>query len=80
MCVFQVSSGEGMDASEYIVPLRHGGTLNRCQAVPPLVRLVEGEERWEVLSIPQNWGGQLTPAVASATADGLALEGASQCF
>ncbi|GFV45292.1 hypothetical protein TNCV_2037451, partial [Trichonephila clavipes] len=30
-----------------IVPSRHRGTLNRHRAASPLVRLVEGEERWE---------------------------------
>ncbi|GFS72752.1 hypothetical protein TNCV_1421341 [Trichonephila clavipes] len=28
-------------------PLRHGGTLNSRRAASPLVRLVEGEERWK---------------------------------
>ncbi|GFW44393.1 uncharacterized protein TNCV_1748221 [Trichonephila clavipes] len=45
-----------------IVPSRHGGTLNSRRAACPLVRLVEGEERWEALGHPQgflppNWGG-----------------------
>ncbi|GFV32764.1 uncharacterized protein TNCV_3312451 [Trichonephila clavipes] len=39
------------------LPLRHGGTLNRRRATSPLVRLVEGEERWEALDHPKNWGG-----------------------
>ncbi|GFX83567.1 hypothetical protein TNCV_325161 [Trichonephila clavipes] len=30
-----------------IVPLRHGSTINSLQAVSPLARLVDGEERWE---------------------------------
>ncbi|GFY08251.1 hypothetical protein TNCV_1356591 [Trichonephila clavipes] len=30
------------------MPLRNGGTLNSHRAASPLVRLVEGEERWEV--------------------------------
>ncbi|GFX24133.1 cullin-4A [Trichonephila clavipes] len=41
-------------------PLRHGSTLNSRRAASPLVRLVEGEERWEVHDhpqdvLPQNW-------------------------
>ncbi|GFU97418.1 uncharacterized protein TNCV_1912731 [Trichonephila clavipes] len=36
------------------------GTLNNRRAASPLVRLVEGEERWEALIpqgvLPQNWG------------------------
>ncbi|GFT13549.1 uncharacterized protein TNCV_3830301 [Trichonephila clavipes] len=44
-----------------IVPSRHGGTLNSCRAANPLVRLVEGKERWEAPDHPQdvlslNWG------------------------
>ncbi|GFW82481.1 uncharacterized protein TNCV_3819591 [Trichonephila clavipes] len=36
-----------MDVRKCIVPVRHGGTLNSRQAANPLVRLVEGVERWE---------------------------------
>ncbi|GFY24279.1 uncharacterized protein TNCV_1013281 [Trichonephila clavipes] len=39
--------GEDMDACKCIVPSWYGGTLNSRRAVSPLVRLVEGEERWE---------------------------------
>ncbi|GFT18064.1 uncharacterized protein TNCV_423311 [Trichonephila clavipes] len=44
------------------VPSRHGGTLNSRRAASPLVRLVQGEERWEASDQPQsvlplNWGG-----------------------
>ncbi|GFU40555.1 uncharacterized protein TNCV_3229571 [Trichonephila clavipes] len=51
-----------MNACKLRVPLRHGGTLNSHQAVSPLVRLMEGEERWETLDhlqgvLPQNWSG-----------------------
>ncbi|GFV34843.1 gag-pol polyprotein [Trichonephila clavipes] len=50
-----------MDVCKCIVPLRHGGTLNRRRAASPLVGLVEGEERWRPLTtpgvLPQNWGG-----------------------
>ncbi|GFX16267.1 uncharacterized protein TNCV_4705211 [Trichonephila clavipes] len=54
--------GEGMDVYKCIVPSRHGDTLNSCRAANSLVRLVEGEERWEVSDhpqsvLPQNWGG-----------------------
>ncbi|GFW81773.1 uncharacterized protein TNCV_2884471 [Trichonephila clavipes] len=40
---------------------RHGGTLNSRRAASPLVRLVEGEERWEAPDhfqgvLPLNWG------------------------
>ncbi|GFW46001.1 hypothetical protein TNCV_3276191 [Trichonephila clavipes] len=34
------------------VPLRHGGTLNSRRAASPLMRLVEGEERWEAPDSP----------------------------
>ncbi|GFX33590.1 hypothetical protein TNCV_1932571 [Trichonephila clavipes] len=42
------------------VPLWHGGTLNCRRAASPLVRLVEGEERWKAPDqpqsvLPQNW-------------------------
>ncbi|GFX31775.1 hypothetical protein TNCV_171081 [Trichonephila clavipes] len=36
-----------MDVCKCIVPLRHGYTLNSRRASSPLVRLVEGEEKWE---------------------------------
>ncbi|GFW37067.1 uncharacterized protein TNCV_5019651 [Trichonephila clavipes] len=50
-----------MDVYKCIVPSRHGGTLNSHRAASPLVRLVEGEERWEEpdhpqVVLPQNWG------------------------
>ncbi|GFW28412.1 uncharacterized protein TNCV_4640771 [Trichonephila clavipes] len=50
-----------MDVCKCIVPSQHGGTLNSHQATNPLVRLVEGEERWEAPDHPQgvlplNWG------------------------
>ncbi|GFT92861.1 uncharacterized protein TNCV_740301 [Trichonephila clavipes] len=43
------------------MPLRRGGTLYRRRAATPLVRLGEGEERWEASDFPQNvlslnWG------------------------
>ncbi|GFU06771.1 hypothetical protein TNCV_4353351 [Trichonephila clavipes] len=39
----------------------NGGTLNSSRAASPLVRLVEGEERWKAPDhpqgvLPQNWG------------------------
>ncbi|GFT60404.1 uncharacterized protein TNCV_4971701 [Trichonephila clavipes] len=45
--------GEDMDVWKCIVPLRHGVTINSRQASSPLVRLAEGEERWEVSDHPQ---------------------------
>ncbi|GFX83489.1 uncharacterized protein TNCV_324381 [Trichonephila clavipes] len=39
--------GEGMDVCKCIVLSRHGGTLNSRRAASPLMRLVEGEKRWE---------------------------------
>ncbi|GFU53232.1 uncharacterized protein TNCV_2952731 [Trichonephila clavipes] len=68
-----------MEVCKCIVPSRHGGTLNSCRAASPLVRLVEGEERWEVFDHPQsvlplNWGGTelnrtITCMVLKATAN-----------
>ncbi|GFV19282.1 uncharacterized protein TNCV_1934991 [Trichonephila clavipes] len=50
-----------LNVCKCISVLGHGGTLNSRQAGSPLMRLVEGEERWEapdhsqgVLSL--NWG------------------------
>ncbi|GFV33421.1 uncharacterized protein TNCV_4164581 [Trichonephila clavipes] len=53
--------GEDMDVCKWIVPSRHGGTLNSHRAASPLVRLVEEEKRWEAPDhpqsiLPQNWG------------------------
>ncbi|GFX11383.1 uncharacterized protein TNCV_2804441 [Trichonephila clavipes] len=50
-----------MDVCKCIVLSRHGVTLNSCRAASHLVRLVEGEERWEAPDHPQgvfplNWG------------------------
>ncbi|GFV29881.1 hypothetical protein TNCV_2083461 [Trichonephila clavipes] len=36
-----------MDVCKCTVPLWHWGTLNSHRAASPLVRLMEGEERWE---------------------------------
>ncbi|GFW15843.1 hypothetical protein TNCV_4431171 [Trichonephila clavipes] len=46
-----------MDVYEYTVPLRHKSTINCRQARSPLVRLIEGEERWENPQgvPPENW-------------------------
>ncbi|GFV51690.1 uncharacterized protein TNCV_1320461 [Trichonephila clavipes] len=50
-----------MDVCKCIVPSRHEGTLNSRRATSPLVRLVEGEKRWEApdhpqgVVLPQNW-------------------------
>ncbi|GFV43130.1 uncharacterized protein TNCV_1410271 [Trichonephila clavipes] len=68
-----------MDVSKCKVPSRHGVTLNSRRAASPLVRLVEGEERWEAPDhpqcvLPQNWGGteqnrSITGMVLKAKAD-----------
>ncbi|GFV51566.1 hypothetical protein TNCV_3729371 [Trichonephila clavipes] len=39
-------AGESMDVCKCLVPLKHG-TSNSHRAASPLVKLVEGEERWE---------------------------------
>ncbi|GFW11680.1 hypothetical protein TNCV_43151 [Trichonephila clavipes] len=39
--------GEDRDICKCIVPSWHGSTINNRRAACPLVRLVEGEERWE---------------------------------
>ncbi|GFW01949.1 uncharacterized protein TNCV_1148291 [Trichonephila clavipes] len=54
--------GEGLFLCKYILPSRHGGTLNSRRAASPLVRLVEKEDRWEAPDhpqgvLPKNWGG-----------------------
>ncbi|GFV67924.1 hypothetical protein TNCV_664861 [Trichonephila clavipes] len=41
--------GEGMDVCECIVPSWHGGTRDSRRAANPLVMLMEGEDRWELL-------------------------------
>ncbi|GFW04326.1 uncharacterized protein TNCV_876991 [Trichonephila clavipes] len=45
--------GEDMDVCKYIVPSRHDCSFNKRRAASLLVRLVEGEERWEVPDHPQ---------------------------
>ncbi|GFU52914.1 uncharacterized protein TNCV_1142211 [Trichonephila clavipes] len=45
--------GEDMVVCKCTVPSRHGGTLNSRRAASPLVRLVEGKERWEAPDHPQ---------------------------
>ncbi|GFT70908.1 cullin-4A [Trichonephila clavipes] len=52
--------GEDMDVCKRIAPAWHESTLNSRRAASPLVRLVEGEERWEAPDhpqgvLPQNW-------------------------
>ncbi|GFX41213.1 uncharacterized protein TNCV_2219111 [Trichonephila clavipes] len=37
-----------------IVPARHGGNQNSRRSASPLVRLMEGEERWEASEHPQS--------------------------
>ncbi|GFT11451.1 zinc finger protein [Trichonephila clavipes] len=43
-----------MDVCKCIVPARHRGTLNNRRVASPLVRLVEGEDRWEASDHPQS--------------------------
>ncbi|GFW29442.1 uncharacterized protein TNCV_743841 [Trichonephila clavipes] len=50
-----------MAVCKCIVHSRHGGTLNSRRAASPHVRLVDGQERWEIPDYPQdviplNWG------------------------
>ncbi|GFV26102.1 uncharacterized protein TNCV_4887331 [Trichonephila clavipes] len=54
--------GEGTVACKYIVPSQYRGTLNSRRAARHLVKLVEGEEKWEASDHPQgvlsqNWSG-----------------------
>ncbi|GFX19356.1 uncharacterized protein TNCV_3014951 [Trichonephila clavipes] len=54
--------GEDMDVCKCIVSLQHGGTINSRRAASSLVRLTEGEERWEASDhphgvLPQNRDG-----------------------
>ncbi|GFV11526.1 hypothetical protein TNCV_975181 [Trichonephila clavipes] len=54
-------AGLGPSPIRYSVPSWHGGTLDRCRAASLLVRLVEGEEKWEPPDhlqgvLPQTWG------------------------
>ncbi|GFT23025.1 uncharacterized protein TNCV_1857951 [Trichonephila clavipes] len=50
-----------MDVSKCVAYLRHGGSLISRRDANFLVRLTEGEERWEVSDhlqgVLQNWGG-----------------------
>ncbi|GFW08201.1 hypothetical protein TNCV_956321 [Trichonephila clavipes] len=46
-----------MDVCKCIVPLQHRCTLNSCRAASPLVRLVEGKERWKASDPSQDWDG-----------------------
>ncbi|GFU75108.1 uncharacterized protein TNCV_3172871 [Trichonephila clavipes] len=41
-----------MDVCKCIVPSRHEGTLNSRRAASPLMRLVDGEERWKAPDHP----------------------------
>ncbi|GFW93379.1 uncharacterized protein TNCV_2604971 [Trichonephila clavipes] len=67
-----------MDVCNCIVPSLHGGTINSHPVASPLVRMVEGVQRWEVPHppgvLPQNWGGNelnrsVTGIVLKATAN-----------
>ncbi|GFW94460.1 hypothetical protein TNCV_2701811 [Trichonephila clavipes] len=44
-----------MDVCKCIVTSRHLGTLNSRRAASPLIRLVEGKERWEASDHPQSY-------------------------
>ncbi|GFW01245.1 uncharacterized protein TNCV_4514441 [Trichonephila clavipes] len=62
-----------MDVCKCIAPSRHGGTLNSRLATSPFVRMVEGEEMWEIsdhphVVLPQNWDGNGC-MILKATAD-----------
>ncbi|GFX05636.1 hypothetical protein TNCV_3435401 [Trichonephila clavipes] len=53
--------GMGSNPGKCIVHLRHGGILNSFQTSNPLVKSVEGEEKWQEPdhphdALPQNWG------------------------
>ncbi|GFV16483.1 uncharacterized protein TNCV_4785451 [Trichonephila clavipes] len=45
--------GEDTDVCKCIVPSHFRDTLNNRRSASPLVRLVEGEERWEAPGIPE---------------------------
>ncbi|GFV41163.1 hypothetical protein TNCV_1102261 [Trichonephila clavipes] len=47
--------GEDMDVCKNIMPLRHGGILNSCQATNVEERREASDHPHSVL--PQNWGG-----------------------
>ncbi|PRD21195.1 UNVERIFIED_CONTAM: hypothetical protein NCL1_52514 [Trichonephila clavipes] len=49
-------------ATVFVTDMRGGGTLNSLRAASSLVRLMEGEEKWEAPVhfqgvLPQNWNG-----------------------
>ncbi|GFT07775.1 uncharacterized protein TNCV_1213781 [Trichonephila clavipes] len=44
------NAGKDMDVCKCIVPSWYGGTLNSRRAASLLVRLVEGEEKWQPLT------------------------------
>ncbi|GFY17813.1 uncharacterized protein TNCV_1075481 [Trichonephila clavipes] len=46
-------SGEDMDVCKCVVSSRHGGTVKRSRVAISIVKLVEGEERWEVRDHPR---------------------------
>ncbi|GFU08662.1 hypothetical protein TNCV_1995071 [Trichonephila clavipes] len=48
-----MNPGEGMDVCKCIMPLWHGSTLINHRAASPLVRLVEGEKRWDASDHPR---------------------------
>ncbi|GFX20220.1 hypothetical protein TNCV_1437801 [Trichonephila clavipes] len=48
-----------MDVCKCIVPSWHRDVLNSCRAESPLVRLVEGEERWDATDHPKGLPSKL---------------------
>ncbi|GFT42551.1 transposable element Tcb2 transposase [Trichonephila clavipes] len=60
-CAIGSNPGEGMDVCKCILISRLGGALNSRRATSLLVRLVEGQERWDIPDpqnvLSQNWDG-----------------------
>ncbi|GFV05922.1 uncharacterized protein TNCV_3142131 [Trichonephila clavipes] len=52
LSLYCIGPGEDMDVCKCIAPSRHGDTLNCRRAANPIVRLVEGVERWEASDHP----------------------------
>ncbi|GFS54911.1 uncharacterized protein TNCV_3576251 [Trichonephila clavipes] len=87
---YEIDLSHGRAAMTLQLPAQHGGTLNSRRAASPLVRLVEGEERWETSDHPQsvlplNWGGiepnrTVTCMVLKATVENVKLGGHQTCL
>ncbi|GFU93507.1 uncharacterized protein TNCV_947491 [Trichonephila clavipes] len=57
-----LNPGEDMDVRKCIMSFGHEGTINSHRGASPLMKLVEGADRWEALdhpygTLPQNCGG-----------------------